>query len=257
MTMHITPRAAWRAKPPAGTIRTVPPSEKVDHWTHWNGGPLRLTDHRSCLTAVQRIQQQHINQGWADIGYNLLICPHGTVIEGRGIDAVGAHCPNHNRTGIGVQMMLGQGEPPPPAQLAAGRNLWSGLCDRSGKTLPRRGHRDGYPTTCPGPELWTWAHTGMPTTEGTPEMTPEETALLTQAATDAATAVRILATGQRFPESLPAAWPYPFTPTAAILAKLDTLLDPTRLRDALNEIGRPDVDVDALATAILRQIVTQ
>lgn len=40
---------------------------------------------------TQAVRQEHINQGWADIGYNLVIEPNGTVGVGRDPKYIGAH----------------------------------------------------------------------------------------------------------------------------------------------------------------------
>ena len=186
--MDIITRAEWGARPPAGTILRVTPATRTEYFQHWNGGATRIQSHDRCPGVVRQIQSYHIDgRGWVDIGYNLLVCPHGTVFEGRGIDAVGAHCVDHNRTGYGVQAMIGQGEHPTPAMLATLAAVRDMLAARSGHPLALRGHRDGMSTTCPGDELYAWVHAGMtpphtPTTEE-PDMTPAQAAQLEDIAT--------------------------------------------------------------------------
>lgn len=171
--MDIVTRAEWGARPPAGTIKTVAPAARDEYFQHWNGGATRIANHDRCPGVVRQIQGYHIDgRGWVDIGYNLLVCPHGTVYEGRGIDAVGAHCVDHNRSGYGVQAMIGEGEHPTPAMLTTLAAVRAMLISRSGHTLALRGHRDGMSTTCPGDELYAWVHAGM--TPPTPTTTPEE-----------------------------------------------------------------------------------
>lgn len=173
--LTVIPRSAWAARPPTKTVYQVEPTTRDEHWTHWNGGPLSITEHADCLPAVARMQEYHqAGRGWSDIGYNLLICPHAAIIEGRGVDAVGAHCVDHNRRGYGIQMMIGEGQHPAPAQLTAARRLWEALNVRSGHTLTRYGHRDGMQTTCPGDELHTWVHAGMPVATIPPATTHQE-----------------------------------------------------------------------------------
>lgn len=53
---------------------------------------------------VEDIRDWHKRQGWSDIGYHYVIHLDGTVMEGRDVDLVGAHCMKggHNQHSIGV-----------------------------------------------------------------------------------------------------------------------------------------------------------
>lgn len=54
------------------------------------------------------IREWHVNEnGWKDIGYNLVIRRDGTIEEGRPLWAVGAHVEGHNSTSIGICMIGG------------------------------------------------------------------------------------------------------------------------------------------------------
>src|SRR5690606_6633434 len=103
-------------------------------------------DPKSERAVVRSIQNYHRNtQGWADIGYAYLIAPSGRIYEGRGFEVWGSHCPGHN--GEPSVCLLGsyQNTPPTRAQVAA---VWA-LADYLGCTR-LAGHREGYPTSCPG-----------------------------------------------------------------------------------------------------------
>lgn len=101
-------------------------------------------------------------RGWADIGYNTLVCPHGRLIEGRGVLTVGAQCPGYNRSGVGSQMMVGGGDKLPAVMLNRQRQFYDQLVSIRKEATRKMGHQDGYQTTCPGSELEAWVHNGMP-----------------------------------------------------------------------------------------------
>lgn len=181
MALFDDTRADWGARKPQAPIYTVPIASRTEKFAHWNGGALGITaakDHATCLAAVKAIQAEHMHNdpahNWADIGYNGLICPaHARLIEGRGRDAVGAHCPNHNRTGIAVQFMLGKGETATPAMFARARRFFDDCETAARHTLKPMGHRDGYATECPGDQIEAWVKAGMPGTQED-EVTPQD-----------------------------------------------------------------------------------
>jgi len=51
---------------------------------------------------VEQIRQQHKAQGWADIGYHILVTLDGQAHLGRDMDISGAHAEGHNSHSIGV-----------------------------------------------------------------------------------------------------------------------------------------------------------
>lgn len=53
---------------------------------------------------VDDIRNWHKQQGWSDIGYHYVIYRDGTVVNGRDVDLVGAHCNKggHNQHSIGI-----------------------------------------------------------------------------------------------------------------------------------------------------------
>lgn len=56
---------------------------------------------------VDQIRNEHLSQGWNDIGYHYLIDRHGHIFNGRDVDIAGAHCVNHNAHSIGVAYVGG------------------------------------------------------------------------------------------------------------------------------------------------------
>lgn len=53
------------------------------------------------------IRQWHVDKGWADIGYNVVIRRSGLVEIGRPLDYQGAHVNGYNATSIGVCLVGG------------------------------------------------------------------------------------------------------------------------------------------------------
>jgi hypothetical protein len=148
-------------------VYTVPITDKDQFLNHWDGGsPLGLADksHSACLARVKADQTFHMgpSRGWSDIGYNTLCCPHGRLIEGRGVLTVGAQCPGYNRSGIGSQLMVGGSDKLPAAMLNRQRRFYDDLKQLRNETTRKMGHRDGYSTSCPGDEIEAWVKNGMP-----------------------------------------------------------------------------------------------
>jgi hypothetical protein len=153
---------------PAG----VPDSSRTEFYTHYEGGvPTRDTG----AAAMRSIDAGHRANGWAGIGYNFVVTQDGSIWEGRGWGLVGAHCPNHNRSGWGVQVHIGGDQVPSMAALRSQRALYDEACRRAGHSLAKKGHRDGYATECPGVPLYAWVRAGMPVpTAPTPTPTQED-----------------------------------------------------------------------------------
>ncbi|QOV40129.1 peptidoglycan-binding domain-containing protein [Streptomyces ferrugineus] len=159
MTIKIISRATWGAKPWNGAPATVSLSKRTEFFVHYDGGtPITRTGY----AIMRAIEAGHINQGWSGVGYNFVIDQAGNIYEGRGWTLQGAHCPNHNISGIGVQIAIGGDQAPSAKALAACRALYEEACRKTGRTLAKRGHRDGFATACPGTRLYTWVQAGMP-----------------------------------------------------------------------------------------------
>ncbi|MER5482622.1 peptidoglycan-binding protein [Streptomyces sp. NPDC002812] len=157
--MQIISRAQWGAKAWNGTPNAVPLAKRTEFFVHHDGdAPIVRTGY----AIMRAIEATHLNQGWAGVGYNFVVDQSGAVYEGRGWGLQGAHCPDHNISGIGVQIAIGGGQTPSAAALAACRALYEEACKRTGRTLAKRGHRDGFATECPGTKLYAWVKAGMP-----------------------------------------------------------------------------------------------
>lgn len=51
---------------------------------------------------VDDIRRWHKAQGWSDVGYHYIVYRNGSIVTGRDVDIVGAHCTGHNTNSIGV-----------------------------------------------------------------------------------------------------------------------------------------------------------
>ena len=165
-------RSDWSARPPTGTLRTVPWYQRIGVSWHWIGpgrGIPATSSHSLCLELVNRWQLQHqtrVGDPWKDIGYNALICQHARTIEGRGLTFQGSHSPGVNWEHIGIQFMVGDlGISPTPQMVARAQFLRADLAVL-GKNIRRDwGHRDdpAASTTCPGDWIEAWVKAGGPT----------------------------------------------------------------------------------------------
>lgn len=151
--MDIISRGQWGARDPRNRS-TVSWAQRREVVVHYSEGPTNQS--------VRSIQNFHMDgRNWADIGYNFLVDTEGRIYEGRGWLVVGAHAPDHNTSGIGVCMIGRNGDSTPAAKRAI-RWLYDEAARRAGRSLKKLGHRDVFPTSCPGDELYAWVRAGMP-----------------------------------------------------------------------------------------------
>lgn len=149
----IIPRTSWTTSPWAGTTYTVPPFVRTEFMIHYEGGTPTSDTGAAAMRGIDRV---HRGNGWAGIGYNFVVMQDGSIWEGRGWRLVGAHCPGHNRVGIGVQVHIGGDQIPTNKALTATLELRSAAIALCGRGLRTLGHRDGYATECPGDQLEFW-----------------------------------------------------------------------------------------------------
>ncbi len=169
MTVKIVSRSTWGAKPWNGTPASVALSQRTEFFVHYDGGnPINYTG----VKVPQTIERSHRNQGWSGVGYNFVIDQDGTIYEGRGWNLQGAHCPGHNISGLGVQIAIGGDQKPSAKALASCRALYEEACKKTGRTLAKKGHKDGFATACPGKHLYAWVQAGMPAGDYEPAPNP-------------------------------------------------------------------------------------
>ncbi|GAA1994126.1 peptidoglycan recognition protein family protein [Kitasatospora viridis] len=168
--MKFVSRAEWGALPPKQPWTYVAGAQGVK--IHYEGTevPADLVDHHElCAGRVRAIQAMHLadpTQGWIDIAYSALTCCHGFVFEGRGAHHENGANGNQplNLAHYAVCAMIGDSGLTEPNDA-----LLDGLCDaidwlrrEGGAGSEVKGHRDGYPTECPGDPLYAWVQRGAP-----------------------------------------------------------------------------------------------
>ena len=122
---------------------------------------VRRGPHSECRKQVRGWHNYHKNgNGWAGIGYNFLICHHGIVMTGRGLNRVGAHNSTANSTYQGVCFMIGGNQQPTSAQLKGFRDLMSWMRSKGVNTGNIKGHRNHISTSCPGNVLYARVRSG-------------------------------------------------------------------------------------------------
>lgn len=114
-----------------------------------------LIIHHSCGTgSVSIIHRQHLNQGWAGIGYHYYIRKDGQIYSGRPQWAVGSHCKGFNSISLGI-CLEGNFEKEEPTKEQLSSLKW--LVEYLGNLFPIQkiyGHRDLNATLCPGKNLY-------------------------------------------------------------------------------------------------------
>ena len=170
--MKLVTRAqlGWPAS--AAPIQTSTKGVKV----HYEGTPVStklLTDHDACISEWKAIRKSHlanVKEGYSDIAYNYGACPHGYLLEGRGIGKrTGANGNQDlNKAHYAIVGLVGSEDltKPTDAMLGAIRDGIE-LLRQHGAGGEIKGHRDGYATACPGTELYAWVQKGAPRPGGT------------------------------------------------------------------------------------------
>ncbi|MFC7328153.1 N-acetylmuramoyl-L-alanine amidase [Marinactinospora rubrisoli] len=144
--VDIVSRSAWGTRAPRSR-QTVGWGSRSEVKLHYSAGPESRTP--------RQIQDHHMDgNGWADIGYNLLVDSDGTAYEGRGWTVVGAHAAPRNVAGIGICYIGRDGMTPAAKRTVV--ELYDMACAKASRTLARRGHRDINSTSCPGTANYQW-----------------------------------------------------------------------------------------------------
>lgn len=167
--MKLVTRAQWGARDyrrPNGATR-YGNTRRRGVKLHYLGTPYTDRPHTSCAAYVRQLQAQHMDgNGWSDIGYSFLVCTHGWVYEGRGLErrnsANGSTALNEQD--YAVLLLVGSSglTEPTSVQLGGARDAIE-YCRKEGPAgVWLGGHRDGYATQCPGDKVYAWVKAGAP-----------------------------------------------------------------------------------------------
>lgn len=162
-------RSGWGARPPDGSYNTLA-SKPKGHAIHWEGPTMGVPDHSKCDDTVRSIQNYHMDsQGWSDVAYNILVCQHGYMYEGRGKGNGSAAngTSQANKDWYAICALCGEGDPISD-ELVAGLQDAGATCRDWGAADGSTGHRDHYATACPGDELYAMVQAGAFRATGTP-----------------------------------------------------------------------------------------
>ncbi|GAT64627.1 N-acetylmuramoyl-L-alanine amidase [Planomonospora sp. ID91781] len=174
MAIDLVTRREWGARQPRGSYTQISSTRGVK--VHYTGGrvdPGIVNDHTRCVALVKSIQNSHMDgNGWMDIGYSLVVCPHRKVFEGRGPRRL----PAANGSGLNSGHYAVLGLVGSSGLVQPTDNILHGILDaveylreRGGAGREIKGHRDGYATSCPGEPLYTWVRRGAPRPGGAPD----------------------------------------------------------------------------------------
>jgi hypothetical protein len=116
-------------------------------------------DHARCARRVRVLERfDEVNRGLAGIAYNALVCPHGSVFEGRGPGVRSAA--NGYGTGdddwYAVCYLGGAGDELTEEGRQGLLAAFAWLTVEGDAGPERNGHRDLRPTACPGEEVYAW-----------------------------------------------------------------------------------------------------
>jgi hypothetical protein len=115
--------------------------------------------HSKCADKVRVIQRFHIvTRGWADIAYNAVVCPHGSVFEGRGLHTTSAANGDTvpNDTHYAVCYLGGENDPFTDAGKQGFHDAVQWLRTEGDAGPEVNGHRDHKSTACPGDAIYAW-----------------------------------------------------------------------------------------------------
>ncbi|GAA3441075.1 N-acetylmuramoyl-L-alanine amidase [Planomonospora venezuelensis] len=164
--MDLVSRSEWKARAPRNRLTPLPTARGVKiHYMGSYVNPALLNDCGRCVALVRSIQAHHIDgNGWSDIAYNLLVCPHRRIFIGRGPGVLSAaNGSGLNQGHYAVCALLGdRGLVQPTAAMLNGLHDAVQYLRQHGAGREVLGHRDGYSTSCPGPVLYRWLQMGMP-----------------------------------------------------------------------------------------------
>lgn len=127
---------------------------------HYEGTRVSCESHADCVALVKSIRKSHLAnaaENYSDIAYNLLVCRHGYVFEGRGKrKRTGANGNQDlNKAHYAVMALLGSsGDTKPTDEMVEGIKDAIAYLRSNGAGKEIKGHRDGYATACPGEPLY-------------------------------------------------------------------------------------------------------
>lgn len=171
--MNIVTRAQWGARP--ARTRTNISSTVKGVGIHWVGPKQGTWTHDKCDDKVRGIQNFHMDtNGWADIAYSHLLCPHGYIYEGRkwGTRTAANGTNDGNNYYHAICYIGGEGDPFTDEAKAALKGYVAEHKRLYGDEV--RPHSWFKSTGCPGNVIRQWLADGMPSTTTAPRPCDEQ-----------------------------------------------------------------------------------
>ncbi|GAA3507671.1 hypothetical protein FHR32_004314 [Streptosporangium album] len=169
MSIDLITRRDWKARAPKGAYTPISGTRGVK--VHYTGGnvPADIThpdNHHKCVVLVRGFQNHHMDgNGWTDLAYSMVACPHQKVFEGRGpFKLTAANGAGLNSQHYSVLALVGSSGFTHPNDGVLDAITYLRDHGRAGKEI--KGHRDGYSTDCPGGPLYDWVKRGAPRPAG-------------------------------------------------------------------------------------------
>lgn len=161
----IESRSVWGGRKSRGTSYLASTRGVKAHYTGGKVDPATLTDHSRCRAAVRGIQNGHMDgNGWNDIGYSMVVCNHAVMI-GRGPHVLpAANGAGLNSGHYAILVLVGTSGVTKITD-AMKRNFHAArdyLRQYGGAGAEIKRHKDGYATSCPGPDISAWVAAGAP-----------------------------------------------------------------------------------------------
>lgn len=167
-------RARWGAKQ-AKPGRAFWPGVRTSRTLHYEGVDVAIAvDQAAEARQVQGIQNYHMNHGYVDIAYTLVVGSLGNVYEGRGRQfrsaANGTNASNNSSPS--VCLLIGPNQTPTQAQLdGVSFALQMLRADVTADTVYP--HKHWHATSCPGQALSQWITDGFPGSGNVPAPAPK------------------------------------------------------------------------------------
>lgn len=158
---------------------------------HYEGTRSPVRDHSYCKGYWTGIRNSHLAnkaEGYSDVAYSMAVCRHGYILEGRGAGrrtgANGNQTLNADHDAIVV--LYGTNDKSVSADVVQGLKEAIQYLRSHGSGNEIKGHRDGYPTLCPGDPLYAFVKSGKlePNSKDDDEVTPADIAKIADAVVD-------------------------------------------------------------------------
>jgi hypothetical protein len=164
--MVFEPRATWTTKGPKAPLSPWTAGNPKGIAWHYIGADGHFTPrtHDDCRAWAARTEADEETKDYIALSYNLCVCPHGRVIEGRGVRFQSGAQKGGNGDYVGVVLMCNTLDVLTDVMKRAAGDARRIVLDQFPHATQQLGHHDvaGNPTgtQCPGPFISAWIAAG-------------------------------------------------------------------------------------------------